>query len=154
MALDATTSKAIANALADGASYKFPTPYLGLLTVMPGASGTGAKELSYPEYCRVSLTAQGIEGKSIMADAVTENGAGEDAGKLIAYAKNQELIYFPDVDTVEDGYSEQVVGVALYSSKTATTPYLWGKLPEGSEVTVVKKSVPMIKLNNLKLTAK
>ena len=154
MALDATTSKAIANALADGTSYKFPTPYLGLLTQMPGTNGTGGKELSYPEYCRVSLTALGIEGKTILADAATEAGTGDDVDKLIAYVKNQELIYFPDVDTVEDDYSEQVVGVAMYSSKTAITPYLWGKLPEGSEVTVQKKSVPMIKLNNLKLTAK
>lgn len=154
MALDPTTSKAIANALAGGESYKFPTPYLGLLTKMPGTDGTGGEELSYPEYCRVSVTALGIEGKVIMAEASTEAGTGDDEGKIIAYAANQELIYFPDVDAVEDGYTQQVVGVAMYSSRTATNPYLWGKLPEGSEVTVQKKSVPMIKLNNLKLTAK
>lgn len=154
MALDATTSKGIINALTDGKSYTFPTPYLGLLTKMPAANGTGGAELSYPEYHRVDLTALGIDGKVILAEAATEAGTGDDADKIVAYVKNQELIYFPDVDTVDDDYTEQVVGVALYSSKTATTPYLWGKLPEGSEVIVKKKSVPMIKLNNLKLTAK
>ena len=154
MALDATTSKAIVNALADGTSYKFSTPYIGLFTVMPGANGTGGKELSYPEYCRVNLTAIGIEGKSILTEASTEAGTGDDEGKTIAFVKNQERVYFPDVETASADYSEKVVGVGLFASTSAQTPYLWGKLPEGSDVTVQLKSVPMIKINNLKLIAK
>lgn len=154
MALNETTSKGIVSALATGSSCTFSKPYLGLLTVMPAASGSGGAELSYPEYHRVSLTALGINGSNILANVYTEAGTGEDAGKLIAAVKNQELIYFPDVDEVEDDYEETVVGVALYASKTAVTPYLWGELPDGSEVIVKKKSVPMIKLDNLKLTAK
>lgn len=154
MALDTTTSKAVANALADGTSYKFPTPYLGLFKTMPDATGTGGEELSYPEYCRVDLTALGIEGKNIMADAVTEAGTGTDEGKMIAYVKNQERVYFPDVETADSEYQENVVGVGLFSSKSAQKPYLWGKLPEGSDVVVKLKSVPMVRINNLKLTAK
>ena len=171
MALDATTSKAIANALADGKTYTFPTPYLGLFTTMPGSGGTGGKELNYPEYCRVDLMAKGIEGQVILGEAATEEGTGNDADKLVAYVKNQERIYFPDVQfkkvetvdgveiegTMEEGhsYQEQVIGVGLFSSKKATTPYLWGEFPEGSEPVLVKlNSVPMIRINNLKLTAK
>ena len=155
MALDAVTSKAIANALADGKSYQFPTPYLGLFTTMPGSGGTGGKEVSYPEYCRVDLTAKGIEGQVILGEAATEAGTGDDAGKLIAVIKNQERVYFPDVETASADYQETVVGVGLFSSRTATTPYLWGEFPEGSEPVIVKlKSVPMVRINNLKLTAK
>lgn len=154
MALRESNSKAIANALADGKSYTFPTPYIGLLTQMPAANGTGAKELSYPEYCRVSLTALGIEGKVILGEAAAEEGTGDDAGKMVSYVQNQERVYWPDVETVDSDYKEIAVGVALYESLTATTPYLWGALKEGSEVTVQLKSVPMIKINNLKLTVK
>ena len=141
--------------MSDGTSYKFSTPYLGLFTTMPGANGTGGKEVSYPEYCRVDLTAVGIEGKQILAEAATEAGTGDDADKLVAYVKNQERIYFPDVETAASDYEETAVGVGLFSSRTATTPYLWGKFPEGSEPVIIKlKSVPMVRINNLKLTAK
>lgn len=154
MALNTATSMGVINALADGKSYTFPTPYLGLLTVMPDASGNNGAELNYPGYFRINLTEKGINGKTFLSEATTEDGTGDDEGTKIAYVKNEDLIYFTDVDDVEEDYSEQVVGVALYSSKTATAPYLWGELPADSEVIVRKKSVPMIKLNNLRLIAK
>lgn len=154
MALNTATSTGIINALAKGAQYTFNKPYLGLFTTMPNADGSGFAEPTYPEYCRVLLTATGIEGQSILGNAATEAGSGDDADKLVAFVKNQELIYFPDVDTVSDDYSETIVGVGLFASTSAMTPYLWGALPADSDATIVKKSVPMVKIGNLKLIAK
>lgn len=151
MSISATNiGKTIIKGFAQGGAVTFPTPYLGLFTQLPGADGTGGTEVSYPEYKRVKINVNGIEGKPIMSEPYTEQGSGDDAGKVLSATKNQEIIYFPEN---EAGTEEvNVVGFGLFVSQSAETPYLWGALK--SEVTIRQYTVPMFRVGDFKLMIK
>ena len=141
--------KSIISGFSKGGSVSFPTPYLGLFATMPGADGTGGVEVSYPEYKRVAINANGIGGKKIMVDPYTEAGSGNDAGKTITATKNQEIIYFPESET---GAGGTAVGFGLFSAKTGGYLYMWGELK--SNVTINQYSVPMFRADDFVLKLK
>ena len=141
--------KSIIRGFSQGGSVSFQTPYLGLFTTLPGADGTGGVEVSYPEYKRVAINVNGIEGKKIMVDPYTEAGSGADAGKTITATKNQEIIYFPEAET---GAGGTAVGFGLFSAQTGGNLYLWGELKSG--VTISQYSVPMFRADGFMLKLK
>lgn len=149
MPIDSTKAKAIAAGFAKGETVSFSTPYMGLFVKMPDVNGANGEETSYPEYARVKLTAIGIEGKTIMGTATTAEGEGDDAGKLVATIKNQEIIYFPEAET---GAGGTVVGYGLFSAPTGGTPYQWGELK--TPMPINQNSVPMFRIDNFKLMVK
>ena len=151
MAVNASTfGKKIMTGLSKGGNVAFPTPYLGLLTALPGADGSGGGELSYPGYSRVKLSVTGIKGSNILCDPFTEAGTGEDAGKTVTVIQNQEEIHFPENELGTE--ESQVVGFGLFESLTAQPPYLWGELKE--TVTVRQYSVPMFRAEDFVLRLK
>lgn len=149
MAISSTIGSNILRNLAKGVMMSAQTPYLGLFTTLPGASGSGGVEVSYPEYSRVQLNVNGVEGKEIMTAPYTETGTGEDAGKTISGIKNQEIIFFPEAET---GAGGTAVGFGLFSARTGGTPYLWGALK--TSVTINQNSVPMFRIDDFEIKVK
>lgn len=149
MAISSNIGSGILKGLTQGATMTFSTPYLGLFTTMPDASGIGGEEVSYPEYSRVKINVKGVEGKDIMTAPYTEAGSGDDAGKTISCVKNQEIIYFPEAET---GAGGQAVGFGLFAAKEGGTPYLWGELK--TSVPINQNSVPMFRIEDFEIKVK
>lgn len=153
--------KRIMNAMADGTSVSFPTPYVGLL------DESGA-EISYPEYCRVALNVTGIEGRIILAEAVSEtvtetqtytdeNGETQTytESKVKSSVQNQDYIHFPENET---GEAVTVAALALYTAKSGGSPYLTGWLKneknEKITVTVNTNAIPIFRIGKFKVSVK
>lgn len=154
--INGTYGKNIMDAMAKGTTVTFPTPYLGLLKTMPNAAGSGGEEVSYPEYCRVAINVTGLEGKNIMAAAVSATITDDGESKTQSSAENQEIIYFPENET---GEATTAVGVGIFSSRaTGTTPYFWVPFKDANgdpqTVTINKNSCPMFRIGKFKLKVK
>lgn len=110
----------------------FPkTPYLALLTTLPGADGTGAVEVSADEYARIDLTGTGVYNKQYIAPAVVVDGEGEDTGKKLAKIVNQDEIHYPVIPV--GGTWGTIVGFGVYEAASGGTPFFWGALTEPVE---------------------
>jgi hypothetical protein len=157
MAINETISKNIVNAFAQGGNVAFPTPYIGLLTSMPKADGSGFGEVSYPEYNRVPINIKGINGLEIMGEPYVETeyvpGSGDvgdaEDNVTVAHVKNQEIIYFPEAET---GAGGTAVGFGLFASKEGGDPYLWGTLKKSATISI--NSVPMFRIDDFHLSVK
>ena len=158
--LDATYGKNLMTAISKGAAVTFPTPYVGLFKTMPGAGGTGGEEVDYSEYARVAINVNGIEGKLIMANAVSatitdEDEFGNEEQKTQSSTKNQEIIYFPENET---GPATSAVGVGIFAARTGGNPYLWQafKDDEGNtkSVSIPINSSPMFRIGKFNLKVK
>lgn len=158
--LDATYGKNLVNAMAKGTTVTFPTPYVGLFKTMPGAGGTGGEEVDYAEYTRVAINVNGIEGKVIMASAVSatitdEDEFGNEEQKTQSSAQNQEIIYFPEN---ESGPATEAVGVGIFSARAGGTPYQWKKFKDdegnAKSVSIPINSSPMFRIGKFKLKVK
>lgn len=136
----------ILSALTQGANMSMPQPWLGLFSTMPSANGSGGVQVSYPEYGKVRIDNPGIEGKEIMGEPYSET---DTDGNILSAVKNQEIIYFPENET---GSAVQAVGWGLFSSASATTPYMWGELK--TPVTINKNSVPMFRVDDFVMKLK
>ncbi len=113
-------------------SVAFPnTPYLALLTTLPGADGTGGVEVSAEGYSRIDLTNHGVYNKQYIAPAVVVDGEGEDTGKKLAKIVNQDEIHYPVIPV--GGTWGTIVGFGVYESASGGTPYFWGQLTEPVE---------------------
>lgn len=161
--IDATYGQNILKGIVKGASVTFPTPYLGLLAVMPGGDGSGGTEVSYPEYTRVALNVNGLEGKPIMAaptsEIITEDDEhGNSESKTASSVVNQELIYWPENET---GSVCTAVGVGFFAAREASAaskPYKWKQfLDENGKpkpMTINVNSSPMFRIGKLNLKVK
>lgn len=137
-------------AIANGTTVSFPTPYLGLFVELPGTDMSGGDEVSYPEYCRVQLNVTGVNGIKILTDPYLEDGTNSDGDAVkVTKIKNQDYIYWPENET---GDVQIAVGWGLFSSKTATKPYMAGKLK--TNVTIKTNSIPEVRVGNLMLGVK
>lgn len=125
MAVSTTLGNGLLDKLVAGGSYSFSTPYLGLVF-------EGSK---YPEYQHVPLNAKGIEGKNLMAAAVTNS------------VKNQEIIYFAENET---GSTCKATGWGIFNAPTGTSPSVSGTFAEAVSIPV--NSVPMFRIDKFKLT--
>lgn len=153
--------KRIMNAIADGTTMSFPTPYVGLLD-------ENGQEISYPEYCRVAINVTGIEGKTIMADAVTEtitetqtctdadgNETTYTETKVKSSVQNQDYIYFPENET---GSPVTVAALGIFTAKSGGSAYLTGYLKnsrnEKITVTVNTNAIPIFRIGKFKVSLK
>lgn len=131
-----------AEALAEN-KVDFPNiPYLALFTTMPNADGTGYAEPTVADYNRVSLVEKGPKDVQIMGEAGTEAGTGDYTGKRVAVIENQDIIVFPENETVD--YNAPVVGFGVFSAKTGGTLILWGELTE--PVTITAGEIPVFRI--------
>lgn len=154
MATNYSLSSKIAEAIAKSTSVSFATAYLALFATVPDANGNGGVEISYPEYCRVKITTQGIEGKSIMGAVASEAGTGDDEGKMIAIVQNQEIIYFPENET---GETVTAAGWGLFGTLSGGSPQLWGTFKkDGEPITKEIKAgaIPIFRISDFKIKVK
>lgn len=116
------------------------TPYMGLLTKMPGTDGTGYEEPTSDDYQRILVTNVGSYGKQMFGAAVAEEGIGIFEGKKIAKLTNQDLLVWPFSKT--DAYGE-IKGIALFDSLDATKASYWQLLGHWDDETGEFVAEPM-----------
>lgn len=128
-------------------------PYLGLFTTMPNEDFTGGEEpTGCPEYQRIPLNAKGLNNLKLMKAAtvttaevqeVDEDGNIVKSTKQIATVENQERIYWPEAESAAMG---TLVGIGVFASKTAATPFLMANFK--TPIEVAQYQIPMIRIGD------
>lgn len=115
------------------------------------------QEAAYTGYTRPNLKEIGVHGGTVGiitdSSAKTETVTEDDLTKTVAYVKNKDVVFFPEVGP-EDSYTATVTGIALYTAKSGGTPFFWAALPVENQVPIKANSVPIIRTDNLKLMVK